>query len=120
MSLETAVAEKPGATGDELSCNGTSSDGESVVGHNEMQQHRADWKLWGRNDNKSLPLNTIALCAVNGSLLKSIKIFPVTASGLSEFQMVLPPPGRDRSAESTEQQEIDRLGEFTSTIPFER
>jgi hypothetical protein len=34
--------------------------------------------------------------------------------------MVLPPPGRDRSAETTEQQETDRLRESSSTIPFER
>jgi site-specific recombinase XerD len=38
----------------------------------------------------------------------------------NKIQMVLPPPGRDRSAETTEQQETDRLREFSSTIPFER
>src|SRR5258707_1886955 len=41
-------------------------------------------------------------------------------SDLSKIPMVLPPPGRDRSAETTEQQETDRLREFSSTIPFDR
>ena len=41
-------------------------------------------------------------------------------SDLSEIPMVLPPPGRDRSAETTEPQETDRLRESSSTIPFER
>jgi hypothetical protein len=34
--------------------------------------------------------------------------------------MVLPSPDGDRRADTTEQEETDRFGEFTFPIPFER
>ena len=45
---------------------------------------------------------------------------PVDALPSGEVQMVLPPPGRDRRTETTEQYQTDRFREFSGTIPFER
>jgi hypothetical protein len=41
-------------------------------------------------------------------------------TNLSKIQMVFPPPGGDRRADTTEQEETHCLREFSRAIPFER